>query len=114
MSYSSRVYRHRNAHNAENKSDNEQQSFFSKSGKQSGSGKSGKPFFQAKLTVNQPGDKQEREADDTANSVVQRLATSAGDEAASTDEERMKEDKEIQTKPDLQRKCAECEKEEKG
>lgn len=129
MSYTSRVYRHRNAHTHENDSDNEQSSFFSKSDKQSASGKGHKPFFQAKLNVNQPGDKYEKEADAVANNVVnkksdkpaieeekitgvQRLATSAADEKFSTDEERMKNDKEIQEKPEVQRKCSECEKEE--
>src|SRR5215212_4158445 len=31
------------------------------------------PFFQAKLTVNQPGDEYEQEADKVADQVVQRL-----------------------------------------
>mgnify|MGYP000630151935 CR=1 FL=1 len=130
MSYTSRVYRHRNAHTHESESDNEQSSFFTKSDKQSASGKGHKPFFQAKLNVNQPGDKFEREADAVANNVVnrksdkpameeekvtgvQRLASSPAEEKLSTDEDRMKRDKDIQTKPDIQRKCAECEHEEK-
>src|SRR5688500_11759761 len=130
MSYSSRVYRHRNAHTHENDNDNGQSSFFKKADKQSTGAKSSNAFFQAKLSVNQPGDKYEREADSVANTVVnntgsspvvqqkeisgiQRLSTSPAEEKISTDEERMKRDKEIQTKPQLQRKCAECEKEEK-
>jgi hypothetical protein len=124
MSYTSRVYRHRNAHTHENDSDNEQSAFFTKADKQSAAGKGESSFFQAKLTVNKPGDQYEQEADSVANAVVnksggmpslqqkeissvQRLATSAVDEEASTDEERMKKDKMVQ------RKCAECEKEEK-
>jgi hypothetical protein len=131
MSYSSRVYRHRNAHTHENDSDNEKASFFSKADKQSATGKTHKPFFQAKLNVNQPGDKYEKEADSVANTVVnsksdkpaveeekitgvQRLASSNEEEKLGTNEERMKRDKDIQTKPEVQRKCDECEKEEKG
>jgi hypothetical protein len=127
MSYSSRVYRHRNAHTHENDKDNHHSSFFKKADKQSTGTKKSNAFFQAKLTVNQPGDQYEREADSVASSVVnnagasadvqqkeitgiQRLATEPAEEKISTDEERMKRDKEIQTK--LQRKCAECEKEE--
>src|SRR5687768_18115781 len=78
-------------------------------------------FFQAKLTVGDPGDQYEKEADTVANSVVrqpvsggesiqkkkissiQRLSTSAEDESASTDEDRMRKDKELQRKPELQR-----------
>jgi hypothetical protein len=129
MSYSSRAYRHRNAHTHENDNDNDQSAFFSKGDKKSAGGKKGNAFFQAKLNVNAPGDKFEKEADSVASAVVnnsgsspmvqqkeisgiQRLATSAVDEKAGTDEERQKKDKEVQTKP-LQLKCAECEKEEK-
>ncbi len=89
-------------------------------------------FFQAKLTVGAPDDQYEREADSVADNVVnhqpgstpvvqqkkisgvQRLATSKEDEKLGTDEERMRRDKEIQTKPEIQRVCAECEKEKKG
>jgi hypothetical protein len=46
-----------------------------------------KPFFQAKLTVNQPGDKHEQEADAMADQVM--------------------------NVPTVQRKCADCEEEEK-
>lgn len=130
MSYTSRVYRHRNAHTHENDSDNEQSAFFKKTDPQSASGKKASGFFQAKLTVNEPGDKYEREADSVANAVVnsnagspslqqkeisgiQRLATAPVEDKLSTDEERMRRDKEIQTKPEVQRKCAHCEEEEK-
>jgi hypothetical protein len=70
MSYSSRVYRHRNAHANDHDNDNEQSSFFNKSEKQAGVEKKSNAFFQAKLSVNEPGDKYEREADSVASAVV--------------------------------------------
>jgi hypothetical protein len=119
MSYATRVYRQRNAHTHDEVT---KASFF---GKQhditEAPGKS--PFFQAKLSVNQPGDRYEKEADEVASAVannpsktpvvqqkkisgIQRLSTSMEDEKLSTNDARMLKDKEIQ------RKCAECEKEE--
>jgi hypothetical protein len=88
-------------------------------------------FFQTKLSVNTPGDAFEREADSVADKVVsgsggapvvqkkdissvQRLATSEAEEKLSTNDARMRRDKDIQTKPELQRKCAACEQEEEG
>lgn len=89
-------------------------------------------FFQSKLSVNTPGDAFEREADAVADKVVsgsggagpvvqkkditsvQRLATSEAEEKLSTNDARMRRDKDIQTKPELQRKCAACEHEEEG
>ncbi|MET3878642.1 DUF4157 domain-containing protein [Chitinophaga sp. OAE865] len=89
-------------------------------------------FFQPKLSVNTPGDAFEREADSVADKVVsgsggagpvvqkkditsvQRLATSEAEEKLSTNDARMRRDKDIQTKPELQRKCAACEHEEEG
>ncbi len=86
--------------------------------------KSETPFFQAKLTVGPQGDKYEKEADAVANHVVNNtagqqnapavqrkdissiqryLASSKEDEKLSTNDERMRRDKEIQTKPDVQR-----------
>jgi Domain of unknown function (DUF4157) len=131
MSYSSRVYRQRNAHIHDNDANKEQNSFFSKSDDQA-SAKGSKPsFFQAKLSVGQPNDKYEQEADAVANSVVnhrqgntpvvqqkeissiQRYATPMEDEKFSTNDERMKHDKEIQEKPEVQMMCAGCEKEDK-
>lgn len=123
MSYTSRVYRHRNAHSHENDNDNDQATSFTKADKQSAAGKGKSSFFQAKLNVNKPGDQFEQEADSVANAVVnksggmpalqqkeissvQRLSTSPVDEEASTDEERMRKDKMVQ------RKCAHCEEEE--
>lgn len=96
-------------------------SFFSHAAKGTVQRKEAAPFFQAKLTVGEPGDSFEKEADAVANDVVsrsqpaqgsiqrknisriQRLATSDADEKSSTDEERMRRDKEIQTKPEIQR-----------
>ena len=131
MSYSTRVYRQRNAHTFDNEANKEQSSFFS-SAKESKGTKGNKPsFFKAKLSVGQANDKYEQEADAVASKVVdhrpgnapvtqkkeisniQRYATPVEEEKLSTNDERMKHDKEIQEKPELQTKCAECEKEEK-
>ena len=70
MSYYSRVYRHRNP---KTNDENAKEPFFSK---QNDANKTGqKPaFFQAKLSVNEPGDKYEREADVVANEVVNQSA----------------------------------------
>jgi hypothetical protein len=89
-------------------------------------------FFQARLAVNRPGDVFEKEADAVADRVVnrsntagpvvqqkeiskiQRLATSEADEKLGTNDARMRRDREdVQTKPDIQRMCPECEKEKK-
>ena len=131
MSYSSRVYRQRNAHTYDNDASKDKQEFFNGS-KESTQSKESKPsFFQAKLSVGQPNDKYEQEADTVANAVVnhpegnnpvvqqkeissiQRYATPTEDEKFSTNDERMKHDKEIQEKPEVQAKCTDCEKEEK-
>ena len=115
MSYSSRVYRQRNAHTHD---DAPKDAFFGKKHDQNKQ-KDNKPFFQTKLSVNEPGDQYEKEADTTANEVVnkqapkqvaqrrkisnvQRLSTSAEDEKLATNDARMAKDKEIQEKP-LQR-----------
>jgi hypothetical protein len=131
MSYYTRVYRQRNAHTYDNEVNKEPSSFFSNS-KETGGAKSGNnSFFQAKLSVGQPNDKYEQEADAVANKVVdaqsgnanvvqkkdissiQRYATPLEEEKFSTNDERIKHDKEIQEKPEIQTKCASCEKEEK-
>ncbi len=88
-----------------------------------------KPFFnttngeaiQTKLTVGQPGDKYEKEADSMADAVVNKsskpdvqnkeissiqresLATPQEDEKLGTAEQRMEEDKLVQEKPEIQR-----------
>ena len=66
MSYRSRIYRQHNAHTHE---DAVKEPFFAK---QNDINKSGQrsAFFQAKLSVNEPGDKYEQEADSIANTVV--------------------------------------------
>ncbi len=127
MSYSTRVYRQRNAHAFDNEANKEQSSFFSSANESRGT-KGNKPsFFQAKLSVGQPNDNYEQEADSVASKVVdhqsgnapvtqkkdissiQRYATPLKEEKFSTNDERMKQDKEIQEKPEVQTKCAECE-----
>jgi uncharacterized protein DUF4157 len=125
-----RSRRHRNAHNHDEQQ-GPAQPFFGNTASQSVQRNSSTPFFQAKLSVNQPNDKYEREADSVANTVVnnqgsgtvvqqkeisgiQRLSTSAEEEKLGTNEERMRRDKEIQTKPEIQRMCPECEKEKEG
>lgn len=124
MSYSSRVYRQRNAHTT----DEVKQKPFA-----SGQHEADKPdkqnkSVQAKLSVNEPGDSYEQEADAVAGSVInqptqqpavqqkkissiQRLSTPAEDEKLGTNDARMKKDKDIQEKP-LQRKGDEPGKEE--
>jgi len=129
-----------------------QSSFFGKGGQRDffSSASQKDPFFtkngntvQAKLTVNQPNDKYEKEADSIADKVVQRLSkpepsfdetssdVSGRDQSPITlkqnenpDRKDKQEDnihlKEIQAKPifeedgaDVNRKCDHCEKEEK-
>ena len=124
MSYQSRLYNHRNAHTHEQDNNKESAAFFNKAANQTAAGKGKPAFFQAKLAVNEPGDCYEKEADAVAHKVVnnaghspvvqqkeissiQRLATSDAEESLGTDEERMKRDKEIQTKPDA-KPCIAC------
>ncbi len=108
-----RTRRHRNPPATE---EQQQQPFFSKAGHQPVQAKA-EPFFQAKLTVGQPGDQYEQEADAVANKVVnqpsaggqpavqkqeistvQRLATPDEQKMPGTNDERMAEDKAIQEK----------------
>jgi len=112
MSYSSRVSRERNAHTHD---EGTKEPFFDKQN-DAGKQKEANPFFQARLDVNKPGDKYEKEADAVADAIVngstadpvtqrkeisgiQRLSTSAEDEKLGTNEARMLKDKEIQEKP---------------
>ena len=108
-------------HNNEGK-EHKETPFFSKESRQ--------PFFtipnggvvQTKLTVGEPGDKYEKEADSMADAVVNKsiskpaiqnkeissiqresLATPLEDEKLGTAEQRMEEDKLIQEKPEIQR-----------
>jgi peptidoglycan hydrolase-like protein with peptidoglycan-binding domain len=111
MSYRSRVYRERNPGTNE---EGKEKPFFSKqkAGKEPGT----RAFFQAKLSVNNPGDHYEQEADHVADAVVnqntgtskvqkkkissiQRLSTPIEDEKLGTNDARMEKDKEIQEKP---------------
>ncbi|GAA4272700.1 DUF4157 domain-containing protein [Aquimarina gracilis] len=119
MKSTSRSRRNKRPHNNEGK-EHKETSFFSKENKQ--------PFFntangsavQTKLTVGQPGDKYEKEADSVANAVVDRtskpningaangiqresLATPQEDEKLGTAEQRMEEDKLVQEKPKVQK-----------
>lgn len=115
MNRAARTRRHRN-HNQQN--ENEKKTpFFSK--------ESHTPFFsagvQAKLSIGQPGDKYEKEADTMADAVVnnptskstiqnkeisaiqrETLATPLEDEKLGTAEQRMEEDKRVQEKPEIQ------------
>lgn len=122
MSYSLRSYRHRNA-----KPEDKQQpgSFFKHATRGTVQTKKENPFFQAKLTIGEPGDQYELEADSMASQVtnhssslpqeagtapiqrkkiskIQRLSSSKEDEKIGTNDERMRHDKEIQEKPDMQ------------
>lgn len=104
MSYRSRVYRQRNAHTHE---DAVKELFFAK---QNDTNKSGKnAFFQAKLSVNEPDDKYEHEADAVANAVVNQPAKKAVVQQKEAHPE--KEKKEIQKKDSL---TSEGEKKKKG
>ena len=117
-----RSRRHRNPHQLEN----QKKPFFSKVHDQAS-----EPFFsssadsiQAKLTIGQPGDKYEQEADAVANHVVNNyspasaiqrqevssiqrvtLASPQEDEKLGTAESRMEKDKLIQEKPEIQRQA---------
>lgn len=122
--------RNKSPHNNE-EAEKRESPFFSKENKA--------PFFnangglvQAKLTVGQPGDKYEKEADSMADAVVsnttkpdiqnreissiqrESLATPLEDEKLGTAEQRMEEDKLVQEKPEIQRMDAPEEKEEEG
>ncbi len=100
MSYLSRLFNQRNTQQPEKK-----KGFFSH-GKADKKGSKG-GFFQAKLSVNEPGDVHEKEADKAADAVVhrkevnaiQRLSTPAEDEKLGTNDARIKKDKDIQEKP---------------
>ncbi len=111
MSYRSRLYNHRNKQSPDAK----EKPFFSH--QQEGNSHQGKgSFFQAKLNVNKPGDQYEQEADNVAHAVVnnttaspavqhnkissiQRLSSSKEEEKFSTNDARMRRDKEVQKMP---------------
>jgi hypothetical protein len=123
MSYGSRNYRHRNP-----KAGDEQQKAstpFFQSPKGASIQKKKEAFFQAKLTIGQPGDIHEKEADSVASQVVnrqkgqqpvlqqkeigkvQRLATSKEEEKMGTNDARMERDKEEPMKPMLKKEGGE-------
>ena len=100
------------------------QPFFTKAASHAVQQKPGASFFQTKLSIGQPNDKYEKEADTVANAVVnnqaatpvvqqkeissiQRLSTSMEEEKLGTNDARMLRDKEIQEKPEIQRMCPE-------
>lgn len=110
MRYGSRIYRQRNVQQSEKDSSKDQEKFFSQSAEKSNGSKNA--FFQAK--ANDPvvgsGDAMEKEADakaaqvtgsepvsDKKEETVQRLATPEEDKQTSTNDERMKQDKDKQS-----------------
>jgi hypothetical protein len=120
MTYSSRVYRQRNP---KPQDESKESHFFSKQKQDQKGKKNTNLFFQAKTTVNEPGDSYEKEADSVANKVVyqgdsksgvqkkemtpiQRLATTSEEEKVSNNDERIERDKEkpFQRKPEEQEK----------
>lgn len=129
MSYSSRVYLQRNAHIYDQDMNKNDSVVKSRTSEHSSGKSESTAFFQPKLSIGQPNDAYEKEADSVANAVVnhkagaapivqqkqirsiQRLATPLEEEKLSTNEDRMKKDKEIQEKPMVQRTCPACEKE---
>ena len=129
MSYSSRVYLQRNAHVYDQDLNKNDSAVKSRKSDHSSLKGGSSAFFQPKLSIGQPNDAYEKEADSVANAVVnhkpgnapvvqqkrissiQRLATPMEEEKLSTNEDRMKKDKEIQEKPEVQRMCPACEKE---
>jgi hypothetical protein len=123
MSYRSRLYNHRNAQSPETTG---KKPFFAKQHEANDTNNKS-AFFQAKLSVNDPGDHYEHEADNVANAVVnnktarpvvkqkqissvQRLATSMEDEKLGTNDARMERDKDDKVKS-VQRAIAPPEKE---
>jgi len=114
---SRRSKRHKN----KNKGEETKEPFFSKSDQTKVQKKEDNTFFQTKLSIGQPGDKYEKEADTMADAVVNKtnntpevqqkevdqiqrvtLATPQEDEKFSTAEQRMEEDKLIQEKSETE------------
>jgi hypothetical protein len=113
MSYYSRLYNHRNAQGP----DTDKKPFFSKADvNQAQNKKNG--FFQAKLSIGEPGDKYEKEADAVADKVVsqpesrtnqpvvQKLSTVDSKVMDSTNDSRNVEYKRMQEKPLIQKSDA--------
>jgi len=111
MSYRSRVYRQRNANQHENDQAQDQEKFFSRSSEKSGDKGSKSAFFQAKSNdAAAPEDALEKEANKSATAVagqepakdkkdetIQKAATPEEDKKTSTNDQRMKQDKEKQS-----------------
>ena len=106
------------------KTENSQQPFFQKEGEGSffsGSKDNPVPFFtpqnntiQAKLTIGQPNDKYEQEADAVADQVVQRLAEPGTSENTNQAGETATAPAiQLSSISQLQRKCEACEQEDK-
>ena len=87
-------------------------------------GNASRPLIQTKLTIGQPGDKYEQEADQVADQVVQRLAQPEAITPNPTAEKPIAPKLQLKAAPapaasqssatpSVQTKCAECEKEEK-
>ncbi|MDO6818877.1 DUF4157 domain-containing protein [Zobellia sp. 1_MG-2023] len=112
--------RNKSPHNNE-EAEKQDASFFGKESKTPFFNSSTRTAVQTKLTVGQPGDKYEKEADSMADAVVNKtskpaiqnkdissiqresLATPQEDEKLGTAEQRMEEDKLVQEKPEIQR-----------
>lgn len=117
MSYSARNYRHRNPKAGDDQKKGSTPFFGADKGAAVQKKKKDATFFQPKLSVGQPGDVYEKEADSVASQVVnrqngqqpvlqqkeigtiQRLATSKEDEKLGTNDARMEKDKEEPMKP---------------
>lgn len=111
MSYRSRVYRQRNAQQNEHDQSKEQDKFFSKTAEKSGSNGSRNAFFQKKSNdTTGAEDALEKEANKSATAIsnqdtvkdkkeetIQKLATPEEDKQTSTNDERLKNDKEKQS-----------------
>lgn len=112
--------------------ENKGTSFFTKESKTPFFNSANSAVVQTKLTIGQPGDKYEKEADHMADAVVNKntntskpdiqnreissiqresLATPQEDEKLGTAEQRMEEDKMVQEKPEIQKQGAEEEEE---
>lgn len=111
MSYKSRVYRQRNAHQNESEQSKEQGKFFTSVSEKSSEQGGKSAFFQAKSEEPAAGgDALEKEAEKTATTVadqdaeknkkdetIQKLATPEEDKKTITNDERQKNDKEKQS-----------------
>jgi hypothetical protein len=111
MSYRSRVYRQRNTQQNENDKSKEQDKFFNRSSEKSNVNGTKNSFFQAKSNdAASAEDRNEKEANQSATSVAnqdvtkdnndetrQKLSTPQEDEQTSTNDERLKNDKDKQS-----------------